>query len=70
MLFAGNMVRQPAMDGVKYKMYDLKNTDKVMNDGFWIGVYPGLTDDMLNYIVEQFESFTIGKKRLTDASPN
>jgi CDP-6-deoxy-D-xylo-4-hexulose-3-dehydrase len=41
MLFAGNIVRQPCMKGVKYRVAGgLKNTDKVLTDTFWIGVYP------------------------------
>ena len=36
---------------------DLSNTDRVMNDSFWIGVYPGLTEEMLGYVVEKLESF-------------
>ncbi|RKX57302.1 MAG: hypothetical protein DRP28_06820, partial [Thermodesulfobacteriota bacterium] len=60
MIFAGNIVRQPAMveGGYKYKVVDeLKNTDKVMRDAFWIGVYPGLTEEMLIYIVESIKEF-------------
>ncbi|HHE04470.1 MAG TPA: lipopolysaccharide biosynthesis protein RfbH, partial [candidate division WOR-3 bacterium] len=60
MIFAGNIVRQPAMveGGYKYRVIDeLKNTDKVMMDAFWIGVYPGLTEEMLTYIVESIKEF-------------
>lgn len=57
-LFAGNLIKHPCFDemrasGKGYRVVgDLKNTDMVMNSGFWIGVYPGMTDDMLDYMVE------------------
>ena len=59
LLFAGNLVRQPAYcDGdVQYRVVgDLKNSDFVMNRVFWIGVYPGLSRGMLEYILECFHS--------------
>jgi len=58
MLFAGNMVRQPAFDGMRargegYRMIgDLPNTDRIMNDAFWIGLYPGMTEEMLAYMAD------------------
>lgn len=58
MLFGGNLTKQPAYKGVKYRVFgDLKNTDLVMNNLFWIGVYPGMTAPMLNYINKTVESF-------------
>ncbi len=55
LLFGGNLLRQPAYLKTKYrKIGDLPNTDYVMNNVFWIGVYPGLSDSMLNYIIEVF----------------
>ncbi|HRY30314.1 MAG TPA: lipopolysaccharide biosynthesis protein RfbH, partial [Elusimicrobiota bacterium] len=58
LLFAGNIVRQPYFKGIEYRTVgDLKNTDQVMNGTFWIGVYPGITDGMITYMLEQFESF-------------
>jgi CDP-4-dehydro-6-deoxyglucose reductase, E1 len=52
LLFGGNLIRQPAYKGVKYrKIGNLKESDKVMNQTFWIGVYPGLTRGMLDYVV-------------------
>ncbi len=54
MLFAGNLTKQPAFDGVEYRLAsDLKNTDKIMNDTFLVGVYPGLTDEMIDYMSEK-----------------
>ena len=58
LLFGGNLVRQPAYQGVKYRVAgELKVTDYVMRNVFWIGVYPGLTEPMLDYIVDAFCAF-------------
>ena len=58
LLFAGNLTRQPSMQGVEYRVSgDLRHTDKVMNDTFWIGVQPALTPEMLDYAVTQIETF-------------
>lgn len=58
MLFAGNIVHQPCFDNVKYRIYgDLKNTDFIMNNTFWIGVYPGITNSMIDYIIDTFKTF-------------
>jgi len=57
-LFAGNLTRQPYMKGRNYRVSgDLNNTDVVMNDSFWIGVYPGLNIEMLDFAVEKIESY-------------
>jgi len=58
LLFAGNLTRQPAYEGWEFRVVgDLKNTDFVMNRVFWIGVFPGLTEAMLDYIAATAESF-------------
>ena len=58
MLFGGNLAKHPAYKNVKYRTSgDLKNTDLVMNNLFWIGVYPGLTKQMLHYIEETVDVF-------------
>ena len=53
LLFGGNLVRQPAYQGREYRVVgDLKNSDFVMNQVFWIGVYPGIGPAMLEYMLE------------------
>jgi len=62
-LFAGNMVKQPAYLNIKKRVIgDLKNTDFIMNNTFFLGVYPGLTDDMINYVAEVLKDFIKSKK--------
>jgi CDP-4-dehydro-6-deoxyglucose reductase, E1 len=57
-LFSGNLVRQPYMKGLRYRVVgDLKNTDRVMNQTFWIGVYPGLSDAHIDYALEAIHDF-------------
>ncbi len=58
LLFAGNMTRQPAYKGLDFRVVgDLPNSDFVMNRVFWIGVYPGLTKPMLEYVIAVFTAF-------------
>ena len=58
LLFAGNLTRQPYMLGRNFRISgDLTNTDLVMNNSFWVGVYPGLTEEMLSFIADKIESF-------------
>ena len=58
MLFGGNLTRQPAYKDVKYRIFgELINTDIVMNRNFFIGVYPGITDEMIEYILHVFDKF-------------
>ena len=57
-LFGGNLLRQPAFRKVPRRVVgDLTNTDKIMNDAFFIGVYPGLTGAMLSYVEQVFADF-------------
>jgi CDP-6-deoxy-D-xylo-4-hexulose-3-dehydrase len=57
-LFGGNLLRQPAFQGVPHRVVGgLENTDKIMNDAFFVGVYPGLTPAMLGYMEEAFGDF-------------
>lgn len=74
MLFAGNLTRQPALtvlaeqsraEGLPmpYRIAgDLSVTDTIMNDGFWIGVYPGLTEEMREYVATEVRSFVRGAR--------
>jgi CDP-6-deoxy-D-xylo-4-hexulose-3-dehydrase len=58
MLFGGNLIKQPAYSGMKYRSLDtLVNTDLVMNNLFWIGVYPGLTEEKIRFVLEKFGEF-------------
>jgi CDP-6-deoxy-D-xylo-4-hexulose-3-dehydrase len=58
LLFAGNLVRQPYMAGRNYRVSgDLVNTDRVMGGTFWIGLYPGLSREMLDFAVGKIEAF-------------
>ncbi len=58
LLFAGNLTRQPYMIGRNFRVSgDLKNTDVVMNQTFWLGVFPALTTEHLDYIAEKLEEF-------------
>ena len=61
LLFGGNLLRQPAFIGTPRRVIgDLVNTDRIMNDTFWIGVWPGLTISMLDYMVENLKKI-LGK---------
>jgi len=58
LLFAGNLTRQPYMLGRNFRVSgDLTNTDLVMNNSFWVGVYPGLSEEMLSFIADKIEAF-------------
>ena len=58
MLFGGDLLRQPAYKDIKYRTDGkLTNTDLVMNNLFWIGVYPGITKEKLNYVAEVMNNF-------------
>jgi CDP-6-deoxy-D-xylo-4-hexulose-3-dehydrase len=63
-LFGGNLLRQPAFQGVPHRVVGgLENTDKIMNDAFFIGVYPGLTEEMLGYVERVLGDFFEGVGR-------
>jgi CDP-6-deoxy-D-xylo-4-hexulose-3-dehydrase len=68
-LFGGNLVRQPAYGDVQYRTVgNLPNSDLVMNQLFWIGVYPGLTAEMLDYVIEMFHKFTAKRRASSHVS--
>lgn len=59
LLFGGNLLRQPAYRDVPHRVVgSLANTDFVTDHVFWIGVYPGLTDEMLDFMIEQLRLAT------------
>jgi CDP-4-dehydro-6-deoxyglucose reductase, E1 len=61
LLFGGNLVRQPAYKDLNYRVVgNLANTDCIMESAFWLGLFPGLTEEMLTYIVSTIRSFVRG----------
>ena len=59
-LFAGNLVKHPCFEGLTegkdYRIAgELRSTDKIMNDAFWIGVYPGMSKAKLDYMIEKIK---------------
>lgn len=62
MLFAGNLIKHPCFDemrrtGEGYRVVGvLENTDRIMRDTFWVGVYPGMTDEKIDYMVETLKN--------------
>ncbi|MBX2365139.1 lipopolysaccharide biosynthesis protein RfbH [Campylobacter coli] len=66
-LFAGNIIRHPAFDVLeKDKDYrvvgNLEVTEKIMNDSFWIGVYPGMSEEMIEYMICRIQEFCAKQK--------
>lgn len=68
MLFAGNLIKHPCFDemrasGEGFRVVGaLENTDRIMRDSFWIGVYPGLSEEMIGYMLEQVTKFVRGRQ--------
>lgn len=57
-LFAGNIIRQPAYKNIKCRIIgDLKNSTKIMHDSFFVGLYPGMDEDQIDYIVGTIDKF-------------
>ena len=58
MLFAGNLIKHPCFDqmraeGKGYRVVgELTNTDRIMNDTFWVGLYPGMSNEMLDFMAK------------------
>jgi CDP-6-deoxy-D-xylo-4-hexulose-3-dehydrase len=70
LLFGGNLLRQPAYEGCTYRVIgDLRNTDFAMNSVFWLGVFPGLTKPMLDFVAATISEF-IEKARARQLSTN
>jgi CDP-6-deoxy-D-xylo-4-hexulose-3-dehydrase len=58
LLFAGNLTKQPYMAGRNFRVSgELTNTDTVMNQTFWLGTFPGLGEEQLNFIAVKLEDF-------------
>lgn len=58
LIFAGNLTKQPYMKKIKYRITsELKNTDIVMNNSFWIGLYPGVNEEMIDYMTDKILTF-------------
>lgn len=57
LLFGGNLTKQPAFRGVGIVMSDLTHTDLIAERTFWVGCWPGLTHEMLDYVIESFHDF-------------
>lgn len=58
LLFGGNLLKQPAYKNLNYRVVgNLDNTNKVMNDSFWLGVWPGLEESHYEYIIEKIKEF-------------
>lgn len=65
MLFGGNLIKQPAYKDIKYRVVgNLNNTDLVMNNLFWIGVYPGLTKEKIDYVKKIFKQFLVHYEKI------
>ena len=63
LIFAGNLLRQPAYEGWEYRVVgEMTNTDFVMNQSFWIGTFPGLTTEMLDFIAQVMTDFVANAK--------
>ena len=59
MLFAGNLTKQPAFQDVAFRVHGgLENTDKIMTDSFWIGVWPGIDDERMDYMADTLLALT------------
>ena len=62
LLFGGNLTKQPAYKNSNYRVLNsLENTDKIMNDGFWLGVWPGLEETHYDYIINIISNFLNNK---------
>jgi len=68
MLFAGNITKHPCFDEMRKRqqgfrtVLGLENTDKIMNNTFWVGVYPGMTEEMMAIIITCLHNFCLGRR--------
>ena len=62
-VFGGNLLRQPAYRDVPHRVVgSLENTDAVMRSSFWVGCYPGITGEMLDYMIDVFGQFAATRR--------
>lgn len=60
LLFGGNLTKQPAYKNSNYRILNnLENTDKIMNDGFWLGTWPGLNEEHFDFISNRLQDFLL-----------
>jgi CDP-4-dehydro-6-deoxyglucose reductase, E1 len=65
MLFAGNLIKHPCFDAMRGEkrgfrvVGEMMNTDRIMRDSFWVGVYPGMTDEMINFTIDTVRKFIL-----------
>ena len=65
MLFSGNLVRHPCFDEMRRSgqgfrvVGGLENTDRIMRDTFWVGVYPGMSDEVVDYMAQTIQEAVI-----------
>jgi CDP-4-dehydro-6-deoxyglucose reductase, E1 len=65
-VFSGNILRQPGYTNLPHRMFGtMEQSDRVMRDTFFIGVYPGLTEDHLAFMVRRFREFFAQRSRWT-----
>ena len=65
-IFGGNLLRQPAYQNISYrKIGDLNNTDLIMNNTFFLGTYPGIGSEQIEYVMEVIATFLKSKRRLS-----
>ena len=65
-LFSGNLLRHPAFETIERRVAgDLANTDAVMNRTFFVGVYPGIDDARMDYMIDAFARFMAGERMAT-----
>jgi CDP-6-deoxy-D-xylo-4-hexulose-3-dehydrase len=69
-LFSGNLLRHPAFESIERRVVgDLANTDTIMNQTFFVGVYPGIDDARMDYMIETFGRFMRGSRAARTAMP-
>ncbi len=65
MLFAGNLIKHPCFDAMRSEkrgfrvVGEMMNTDRIMRDSFWVGVYPGMTDEMISFTIDTMKKFIL-----------